>query len=175
MGEWPCSLERAVDITEEKSQLRVPCWSPLVAFLCSLLQTELLRLSRTSFSEAYQGLTHLKVVRTFVESVLRFGLPADYFGITIKVSFSRSWSWSFSLVLPLTLLPLPFTISSLAKPQAYQSPAHDSQQALRIPFHFSRKEKSNYRDWCTRWIPVATWRRDIPLRAHGELHGIDLR
>lgn len=54
--------------------------------LAPLSQTELLRLSRTSFSEAYQGLTHLKVVRTFVESVLRFGLPADYFGITIKVS-----------------------------------------------------------------------------------------
>ncbi|KAK0546113.1 Vacuolar ATP synthase subunit C [Tilletia horrida] len=48
------------------------------------LWTELLRLSRTNFSEAYQALTHLKVIRTFVESVLRFGLPAEYFGFTVK-------------------------------------------------------------------------------------------
>jgi len=27
---------------------------------------------------------HLKVVRLFVESVLRYGLPANYIGITIK-------------------------------------------------------------------------------------------
>ncbi|KAK0523062.1 Vacuolar ATP synthase subunit C, partial [Tilletia horrida] len=48
------------------------------------LWTELLRLSRTNFSEAYQALAHLKVIRAFTESVLRFGLPADYFGVTVK-------------------------------------------------------------------------------------------
>ncbi|KAE8231661.1 hypothetical protein CF326_g3320 [Tilletia indica] len=48
------------------------------------LWTELLRLSRTNFSEAYQALAHLKVIRTFVESVLRYGLPADYFAFTVK-------------------------------------------------------------------------------------------
>ncbi|KAL9939601.1 hypothetical protein V8E36_001418 [Tilletia maclaganii] len=48
------------------------------------LWTELLRLSRTNFSEAYQALAHLKVIRAFVESVLRFGLPADYFGVSVK-------------------------------------------------------------------------------------------
>jgi hypothetical protein len=48
-------------------------------------QTELLRLSRTNFSEAYQILVHLKIVRLFVESVLRYGLPANYVGIVIKV------------------------------------------------------------------------------------------
>ncbi|KAG9223020.1 hypothetical protein PLEOSDRAFT_1095977 [Pleurotus ostreatus PC15] len=48
------------------------------------LWTELLRLSRTNFSEAFQILVHLKVVRLFVESVLRYGLPANYLGIIIK-------------------------------------------------------------------------------------------
>ncbi|KAI0067873.1 ATPase V1 complex subunit C [Artomyces pyxidatus] len=48
------------------------------------LWTELLRLSRTNFSEAFQILVHLKVVRLFVESVLRYGLPANYIGIAIK-------------------------------------------------------------------------------------------
>ena len=54
------------------------------------LWTELLRLARTNFSEAYQALAHLKVVRTFVESVLRFGLPADYFGVVVRPNPKRS-------------------------------------------------------------------------------------
>lgn len=49
------------------------------------IKTELLRVSRTNFSESLQILVHLKVVRLFVESVLRYGLPANYLGIVIKV------------------------------------------------------------------------------------------
>jgi len=48
------------------------------------LWTELLHLSRTNFSESFQILVHLKVVRLFVESVLRYGLPANYIGIVIQ-------------------------------------------------------------------------------------------
>lgn len=48
------------------------------------LWTALLRVSRTNFSESYQILVHLKVLRLFVESVLRYGLPADYMGLAIK-------------------------------------------------------------------------------------------
>ncbi|KIO29680.1 hypothetical protein M407DRAFT_242544 [Tulasnella calospora MUT 4182] len=48
------------------------------------LWTELLRISRTNFSEAFQVLVHLKVVRLFVESVLRYGLPAQFVGIVVK-------------------------------------------------------------------------------------------
>ncbi|KAF9451774.1 ATPase, V1 complex, subunit C [Macrolepiota fuliginosa MF-IS2] len=48
------------------------------------LWTELLRLSRTNFSEAFQILVHLKVVRLFIEGVLRYGLPANYTGLIIK-------------------------------------------------------------------------------------------
>ncbi|KAG9314647.1 ATPase V1 complex subunit C [Chiua virens] len=48
------------------------------------LWTELLRLSRTNFSESFQLLVHLKVLRLFVESVLRYGLPANYVGLAIK-------------------------------------------------------------------------------------------
>lgn len=54
------------------------------------LWTELLRLARTNFSEAYQALAHLKVVRTFVESVLRYGLPADYFAVSIRPNAKRT-------------------------------------------------------------------------------------
>lgn len=48
------------------------------------LWTELLRLTRTNFSEAFQLLVHLKIVRLFVESVLRYGLPPNYIGIAVK-------------------------------------------------------------------------------------------
>ncbi|KAJ9112352.1 hypothetical protein QFC19_000772 [Naganishia cerealis] len=48
------------------------------------LWSDLLRLSRTNFSEAYQLLVHLKAVRVFVESVLRYGLPAEYSGVVVK-------------------------------------------------------------------------------------------
>lgn len=45
----------------------------------------MLRLSRINFSELFQVLVHLKIVRAYVESVLRYGLPAAYFGAAIKV------------------------------------------------------------------------------------------
>ncbi|EJD55434.1 ATPase, V1 complex, subunit C [Auricularia subglabra TFB-10046 SS5] len=48
------------------------------------LWTELLRLSRTNFSEAFQLLVHLKVVNAFVESALRYGLPARYTALIVK-------------------------------------------------------------------------------------------
>ena len=54
------------------------------------LQSELLKLTRINFSEAYQILAHLKTVRLFIESALRYGLPAEYAGVIIKVLDSPS-------------------------------------------------------------------------------------
>ncbi|RPD63161.1 ATPase V1 complex subunit C [Lentinus tigrinus ALCF2SS1-7] len=48
------------------------------------LWTELLQVSRTNFSESFQVLVHLKVLELFVESVLRYGLPAHYIGFFVK-------------------------------------------------------------------------------------------
>jgi len=48
------------------------------------LWTELLRLCRTNFSGSYQLLMHLKILRLFIESVLRYGLPALYIGASIR-------------------------------------------------------------------------------------------
>ncbi|CEL58311.1 V-type H+-transporting ATPase subunit C [Rhizoctonia solani AG-1 IB] len=48
------------------------------------LWTELLRLARTNFSEAFQVLVHIKITRLFVESVLRYGLPANFTGLVVK-------------------------------------------------------------------------------------------
>jgi len=66
------------------SPIPLNCRADMTGF--SRLQTDLLRLSRTNFSEAYQLLVHLKVVRLYVESVLRYGLPAEYSAIVLQVS-----------------------------------------------------------------------------------------
>ncbi|KAG0197406.1 hypothetical protein BGX28_009100, partial [Mortierella sp. GBA30] len=44
----------------------------------------ILRLAKTNFGEVFQAWTHLKSLRVFVESVLRYGLPPDFVGFTIK-------------------------------------------------------------------------------------------
>lgn len=47
---------------------------------------EALRLGRTGWSEAVMGLVHVIVLRVFVESVLRYGLPLDFVPALVKVS-----------------------------------------------------------------------------------------
>ena len=47
--------------------------------------TTLLRLLKVNFGEMYGSLMHLKCVRVYVESVLRYGLPADFQAMIIHV------------------------------------------------------------------------------------------
>lgn len=47
---------------------------------------ELLRLAKTNFGEVFASWLHLKALRVFVESVLRYGLPPDFCSVTICVS-----------------------------------------------------------------------------------------
>lgn len=47
---------------------------------------ETLRLGRTGFSEGVMCLVHVIVLRCFVESVLRYGLPIDFVTALVKVS-----------------------------------------------------------------------------------------
>lgn len=46
---------------------------------------ETLRLGRTGWSEGVMALVHVVVLRVFVETVLRYGLPLDYVSVLIKV------------------------------------------------------------------------------------------
>ncbi|KAG0231755.1 Vacuolar ATP synthase subunit C [Actinomortierella wolfii] len=48
------------------------------------LWANLLNLAKTNFGEVFQAWVHLKSLRVFVESVLRYGLPPDFVGFTIK-------------------------------------------------------------------------------------------
>lgn len=62
------------------------------------LWTELLRLSRINFAEAFQALYHFRIVRTFIESVLRFGLPANYFVVVLEPTPRKAVAMIKSLV-----------------------------------------------------------------------------
>lgn len=46
-------------------------------------QAELVRLARINFGELFASWVHLKALRVFVESVLRYGLPPDFTSVTI--------------------------------------------------------------------------------------------
>ncbi|KAI8377872.1 uncharacterized protein BYT42DRAFT_572008 [Radiomyces spectabilis] len=46
-------------------------------------QAELVRLAKTNFSEVFASWVHLKALRVFVESVLRYGLPPDFASVAI--------------------------------------------------------------------------------------------
>jgi len=47
-------------------------------------RNNLIRWCRLNFAEAFIGWTHLKTVRVFVETVLRYGLPADFTAVVME-------------------------------------------------------------------------------------------
>jgi V-type H+-transporting ATPase subunit C len=44
----------------------------------------LIRVCRTNFGEIFQTWLHIKALRVFVESILRYGLPPDFQGMTVR-------------------------------------------------------------------------------------------
>lgn len=54
------------------------------------LWSNLFRLVRSNLGEAYAAYLHLKALRLFVESVLRYGLPAQYLTIYVRLSDEKS-------------------------------------------------------------------------------------
>jgi V-ATPase subunit C len=48
-------------------------------------QQIIIRLAKTNFSEVFSSWVHLKALRIFVESVLRYGLPPDFTSVVIEV------------------------------------------------------------------------------------------
>ncbi|KAH3660394.1 hypothetical protein OGAPHI_006980 [Ogataea philodendri] len=49
------------------------------------LKNDLLRLSKSAYSEIVSSWAHIKLLRTFVESVLRYGLPPDFYCYLLKL------------------------------------------------------------------------------------------
>lgn len=77
--------------------------------LLTLQQTDLLRVSRINFSEAYSLIIHLKVVASYVECVLRYGLPADYFICAVTPNIAASSSNAKKTLNELSSYFKPFT------------------------------------------------------------------
>ena len=51
--------------------------------------TTIIRWCRAHYGEVYSGWVHLKVVRAFTESVLRYGLPVDFSSMFIEPNLRR--------------------------------------------------------------------------------------
>ncbi len=49
------------------------------------VKATVLRWCKAHFGEVFSGWVHLKVIRSFVESVLRYGLPVDFVSIFVEV------------------------------------------------------------------------------------------
>lgn len=49
------------------------------------VKTTILRWCKAHFGEAFSGWVHLKVIQSFVESVLRYGLPVDFVSIFLEL------------------------------------------------------------------------------------------
>lgn len=76
------------DIEMEKKE-RVELNNKLKKQLASLQ-----RWCKTTFDEAFCAWIHLKALRLHVESVLRYGLPANYQAVILKVMLDLTSVWS---------------------------------------------------------------------------------
>jgi V-type H+-transporting ATPase subunit C len=76
---------------------------------------ETLRMARTGWSEAVMAWVHVIVLRVFVETVLRYGLPLDFVCGFLKVGYPRQWYLGFSDLCMLTILCVKQTTGKLEK------------------------------------------------------------
>jgi len=53
------------------------------------MKSALMRWCKTHYGDAYVAWMHIKVIRVFVESVLRYGLPVDFTAVLYKVQGSK--------------------------------------------------------------------------------------
>jgi len=53
------------------------------------MRSGLMRWCKTHYGEAFVAWMHIKVIRVFVESVLRYGLPVDFTAVLYKVSHGK--------------------------------------------------------------------------------------
>ena len=53
------------------------------------MKSALMRWCKTHYGDAFVAWMHIKVIRVFVESVLRYGLPVDFTAVLYKVHFGK--------------------------------------------------------------------------------------
>ena len=92
---------------------------------------ETLRLARTGWSEAVMVWVHVLVLRVFVETVLRYGLPLDFVCALVRVShvnhlispssFRQIFTTSNLSILPLLILPFNYNLPPVKRHQTLLS------------------------------------------------------
>jgi V-type H+-transporting ATPase subunit C len=53
------------------------------------MKSALMRWCKTHYGDAFVAWMHIKAIRVFVESVLRYGLPVDFTSVLYKVNFGK--------------------------------------------------------------------------------------
>ena len=61
------------------------------------MRSGLTRWCKTHYGEAFVAWMHIKVIRVFVESVLRYGLPVDFTAVLYKVASGKETALVVSL------------------------------------------------------------------------------
>lgn len=81
----------SLEVEENKLRVRVPARVPtgrgLAPHRCSPTATQktIIVWCRTHFAEAFSSWMHIKALRVFTESVLRYGLPVNFVAALVKV------------------------------------------------------------------------------------------
>ncbi|NXY85170.1 VATC2 ATPase, partial [Alcedo cyanopectus] len=79
--ELKCEKEEMMKLASDKKQQYVSnicCTARQAQYCCICSQGPLLRWLKVNFSEAFVAWIHVKALRVFVESVLRYGLPVNF-------------------------------------------------------------------------------------------------
>lgn len=61
------------------------------------MRSGLMRWCKTHYGEAFVAWMHIKVIRVFVESVLRYGLPVDFTAVLYKVNQGKDGDLTHAL------------------------------------------------------------------------------
>lgn len=80
------SIEKTQKLEKERDFLWVTMATHFqLLALMEFLQRHLVKWCSTTYSEVFKAWLHLKAIRTFVEAVLRFGLPVSFTAATLEV------------------------------------------------------------------------------------------
>lgn len=93
------------------------------------VHTTIVRWCKAHFGEVFSGWIHLKVIRGFVESVLRYGLPVDFLSVFIEPNMRREKQLRVSLIKALSHL----NDDSIAAPTAEEEETEE-ETADGLPF-----------------------------------------
>lgn len=78
-----------LQLTEEVNAEKVTFLVLSFQLLTYLVQSQLTRFCRQHYGELFMAWVHLKLIRVFVESVLRYGLPLQYATFVLKVKIVK--------------------------------------------------------------------------------------